>query len=104
MNIIYKDNDNTIKLMSLVNGDTGAYINDATVAVTLKDVNGSNVVGETWPLTMSYVTGSNGQYKATLKDTLTLTANDRYTAYITAVSGTANLEIELPCTARDRIG
>ena len=66
------------------------YLNAATVAVTLKDSAGVDVVGETWPLAMTYVSGSKGRYRAILTDALTLDPGAKYTAIITAVSGTLN--------------
>lgn len=63
------------------------YINDAAVAVTLTDSSGTEVTGTSWPLTMSYVTSSDGIYRATLADTLSLTAGSTYTATISANGG-----------------
>lgn len=98
--VILMNSDNIIKVVSLKDGETGAYINDATVSVTLKDSSAVDVVGETWPLTMSYVTGSDGQYKATLIDTLTLTQDAEYTEIVTIVSGVLDLQIERTVIAR----
>jgi len=87
VHIIYEGNDMVIELRGLKNEVSGAYIDSATVGVTLKDADGVNVSGESWPLTMNYVTGSNGKYRATLADTLSLTPRARYTATITADAG-----------------
>lgn len=84
---LYLGNDMILEVVSLKDRLTGEAINDATVQVTLKDSAGTNVVGETWPLVLPYVTASNGVYRATLKDTLTVTANARYVATITADNG-----------------
>jgi len=85
--LIYEGNDMTIELRGLEHEVTGDYIDNATVAVTLKDSDGAEVAGESWPLTMSYVADSNGKYRATLVDTLTLVDRARYTATITADAG-----------------
>lgn len=85
--IIYKGNDNLLEIDLLTNDATGAFINAATVTVTLVDVEGSEVAGQSWPTTLSYVSASDGKYRATLQDVLTLTASDIYTAKITADGG-----------------
>lgn len=86
MNALYIGNDNTIELIDLYNEVTDAYITGATVACTLYDSDGNQVSGETWPLAMAYVGGSNGAYRAVLADTLSLTPGS-YTAEITANAG-----------------
>lgn len=85
--IIYKGNDMVLELRGLASEVTGDYLNYATVAVTLKDASGVEVSGESWPLAMAYVASSNGKYRATLADTLSLTDRARYTATITADAG-----------------
>jgi hypothetical protein len=81
------ETDNLIELDGLQDQSTSAYINDATVTVTLLDSSGSEVAGETWPLTMGYVAASNGKYRATLADTLSLSPNKRYQAKVVADGG-----------------
>ena len=84
--ILYDDNDMVVE--SQVKNETeGTWINDADVTVTLKDSSGVNVTGDSWPLTMSYVTGSNGVYRATLVDTLSVTPNASYTALLSVDGG-----------------
>ena len=82
----YLNSDNVISISGLKDVIADTYINTATCAVTLKDANGNNVSGETWPLTMNYVSASNGIYRATLADTLSVSAGD-YTAIVTANAG-----------------
>ena len=83
---LYVDNDNLISVSSLRNSTaaTGVFINNATVAVTLLDSAGAEVAGETWPLTLGYVTASDGGYRAVMQDTLTIVPGSDYTAEITA--------------------
>lgn len=102
--VIFYNSENIIKLLNLRDGETGSYINDASVIVSLFDVNGSNVTGETWPKTMTYVTGSNGQYKAVLTNGLSLTEDAEYEAVITASDGTNDLEITMPLVCRKKVG
>ncbi|MDH5187343.1 MAG: hypothetical protein OEW37_00140 [Rhodospirillaceae bacterium] len=84
---IYVSNDNIITLVGLKDYVADTYINDSTVTVTVVDSSGTSISGETWPLSLPYVTASNGNYQGTLSDVLVLTADDSYTAQITADSG-----------------
>lgn len=98
---LYVDNDNRIKLSGLVDAD-GAYQNSATVTVTLLERDGTEVTGETWPLTMSYSSGSDGNYTAVLQDTLSVTSGQRLIARVSVSSGGLNAEWEEPVVAVDR--
>lgn len=66
----------------------GDFINTATVTVTLYEADGTTeVVGETWPLSMSYVAASDGVYRGTLQDGLTLLDGAIYKADVIADDG-----------------
>lgn len=85
--IIYLNNSHTVRLDGLVDKD-GSYVNDATVTLqSLLDKSGNAVSGVTVPLTMSYVSGSNGRYEGALDESLSITAEQWYTATVRAVSG-----------------
>lgn len=86
VDVIYLANDNLLELQGLTNVANAAYVNTATVSATVVDKNGTNVAGQSWPLTLSYVTASNGNYRGTLEDALSLTENEDYTVRV-AVSG-----------------
>lgn len=98
-------NDNLLTLIGLQNDVTDAYLNSATVSVTVIDADNNNLSGVSWPLTMSYVTSSNGNYRATLTDTLsaTLSSGASLTAKVTANAG-AGLSgyWEIPITTATR--
>lgn len=80
----YIDNDNLLKLTALKNAATGAYINDATVNATLYDPAGTVVSGaDNFSLTP---TGTSGEYRATLPDTLSLVPGN-YRLVVTANAG-----------------
>lgn len=100
---LYIDNDTILDLDGLKNELTGAFVNDATVTVTLTNSAGVAVGGEVWPKTLAYVAGSEGSYRATLPDTLSLTNGGRYEAAITADAG-AGLRASwvIACVARTR--
>lgn len=100
---LYADNDMTLEVSSLRDEVTGAYINDATVTVSLADEDAVAVTGETWPLAMSYIASSDGVYRATLKDTLTLAVGARYVATVIADAGTGRRgqwELDFVCRKR----
>lgn len=103
--VIYKSSDNLLELDGLKNAATDAYINDASVSVTLVDAGGTEVVGQTWPTTMIYVPLSSGKYRATMKDSLSLTEGGKYFGKITADGGTDLLGYwEFPVYAEVRKG
>lgn len=83
---LYIGNDNVITLSGLQDSIDDSYKNAASVTVTLVDSEGTEVAGETWPLSMAYVAASNGEYRATLADTLTLEAGE-YIAQVSADAG-----------------
>lgn len=73
----------------------GEWVNDATVAVTITDRDGAQVSGETWPLTLAYVTASNGRYQAVLDDGLSLSEKCPYFAAVTVDDTTNNLQAQI---------
>ena len=87
ISLIYYGNDMLLELTDLTNNETGSHVNTATVTVTLTNDADTSVAGDTWPKTMDYVAGSDGVYRTTLLDTLTLTRDARYLAKISANAG-----------------
>lgn len=57
---------NRAGLLGLRDLETGAYINDATVQARLLHEDGTEVPGVTWPVTLAYVTASNGEYRGAI--------------------------------------
>lgn len=100
---LYYGSDMLLEVSGLKDQANGAWINDATVAVTLEDSADNLVVGESWPLALTYVTGSDGVYRAILRDTLTLAINARYVATVTADDGEgrrARWDLDFVCKLR----
>lgn len=84
---LFIGNSNVVEMSGLrANDVSGVYINDATVTCTITDLNGTEVAGQTWPLTMDYQTGSNGIYQATLPAGLSLTEDASYLVIVDAVA------------------
>lgn len=75
---IYIDSDNLVTVDALYDNAAAAYVNNATVTVTLLDRAGNEVSGETWPVSLSYVSGSDGKYRGTLSDSLVLKKGKYY--------------------------
>ena len=83
-------NTNVLDLVGLKSEISGAFINSATVTVTVKDSAGVNISGASWPLAMGYLAASDGNYRAFLSDQLPFVDKAKYTAVIHADGG-ANL-------------
>ena len=82
--ILYRKNDALIRLLGLKNELTGDYINNATVTATLRSLSGVMISGQSWPLSMPYVSGSNGDYQATLSSLLEVKIGQTLVAQISA--------------------
>jgi hypothetical protein len=94
--VLYLDNDNGLTLRGLHTKNPKTYVNDGTVGVTLRDSSGDALAGQSWPLAMSYVAGSDGDYVGTLEDTLVASVGDVGTVEI-ALAGSSligNIELE----------
>jgi len=76
--------------------DTISYINDATVEVTMIDDAGAELTGETWPVTLTYESGSNGNYAGLVSEGIGVSAGDLITAKLTATSGAEQGYWEIP--------
>ncbi|MDG4903209.1 hypothetical protein P9279_22115 [Mesorhizobium sp. WSM4962] len=87
--IVYVANTNIIELVGLKSEVEDEFIADADVTVTVKDADGEEVAGQTWPLTLASIDGTEpeGNYRGILKDTLELTAGQTYYAHVDADAG-----------------
>lgn len=84
---LYVGSDTVLEVSKLANPVSGAYVNDATVSATLKDAAGATVIGQSFPLTLTYAGDGLGTYRGTLQDTLAVSENQWYTAEIIAIGG-----------------
>ena len=71
MRALFIDSDNLVEWDEMMNLATDTYINNATVAFTLKTILGVAVSGAT-SVTMSYVAASNGKYQGVIESTVDL--------------------------------
>ena len=90
--VIYISSDNLIEVTGVLNVATNTYLNSATVTVRLVDAaTSSDISGQSWPLTLTYVAASNGDYRGTLSDDLVISGSQNITAQVT-VDGGAGLK------------
>lgn len=80
--VILIGNDNLLQLDGLTDETDSTYVNSATVVCTVKTTAGVDVTGMSWPLTLSYVSGSNGKYQGILTNSLVLSGREKYIAHI----------------------
>lgn len=82
--VAYLGNTNTLRLdgLRLLGEDT--YADDATVTATVKDADGNAVTGQSWPVALAYVAGSDGRYEGALSHQLALEDGAEYVAEIAA--------------------
>lgn len=99
-------NNDCLLRVTGVRGTNGVYLNGATASVTLLDLTSEDeIAGETWPLSMSWVSGSNGNYEVLLTDSLQLSNNQSVRADI-EINGGAGLRLSIrqPVRATYRTG
>lgn len=98
---IYIMSDNIIEVTSVQNVATGEYLNDADVTLTLVDAaSGNEIAGQTWPLALSYVSSSNGNYRGTINDDVSISHQQSLRAKVTVDAGAGLRRYwEKPCTA-----
>lgn len=101
MFIAYVENDNIIELDRLRDVDDN-YINNATVtcAEIRPAAGGDDILGGS--VTLTYVTASDGRYRATLQDTLAFVVDTEYEAIVTVDGGGLQAKFHVPFVARKR--
>lgn len=101
-------NTNLLELVGLKSAVEGTFINSAVVTVTIKDTQGQPLtgpVGFSWPLTLPYVVGSEGNYRAALPDGLSFIHKKKCVAYIEVNAGIDRIgHWEFPFTPITRTG
>lgn len=103
VHILYADNDTVLEVDRLRNGLSGEFLNTADVSVTLLEDDGTPVDGVSWPLSLAYVSGTEGLYRVTIPYTLGLVPNRRYLAELVADDGPGlHSQWEVECVARKR--
>ena len=103
MDVLYHRNDNLLELLGLRNEITEEFVDDATVTAVVKDRQGTEIGGQSWPLAMTYVTASEGNYLGVIDAALDVEPSDRVIAEITiAVTGGLEAFFKLPLIVKER--
>lgn len=113
---LYRKNDNTVEWTWLAGADTGDYINDGTVTLSLYSGYSLNpatgalnpIAGPVnalvfGPAAMLYVAGSNGKYQGKIPASLSLDLSLEYTMQIDAVANGHTARRSIPVTVVDRV-
>ena len=103
IHILYLGNNSIVDVTGLRNENTGAFVNDADLSMTLLDKTGAQVGGANWPVPFRYLDESNGVYRATLPHTLAIAEGERYVARVVA-NATLGLRAQwdMLCVGRTR--
>jgi len=100
---VFVGNDTLFSLSSLTNNSDSSVITGASPTVTIKDSAGTEITGETWPLTIPE-TATPGDYLVTLESAIDFVANNNYTAIIDVNHGPGLVaQWEIPLLADTRI-
>lgn len=84
----YLESDQLLQIDGLRDPVTGNYVNTAVISVTMYEADGiTTVTGQTWPLVLSYVATSNGNYNGLLQDDRVLVDGQIYWIEIVANAG-----------------
>lgn len=101
--IYYYKNDTLLEVSGLSDEATDAYINNATITAVVKDKDGAQVAGQSWPLTLAYVAASDGDYRGVLEDTLAVEIGDSLMAEVTIDGGSGRKAFwRMPVKVRQR--
>ena len=87
MQALLLETDHVVELSGLTNGMTSTTIANAAVTVTLRDAQGQPVAGTTWPTNAAAVNHLPGTYRASLPDTLQLSARQWVEVVVVADAG-----------------
>ncbi|HEX9812079.1 MAG TPA: hypothetical protein VGA88_08345 [Burkholderiales bacterium] len=97
------NNSVVLSLEGLANR-AGTYQNSATVElISLVDLRGQAVSGITYPLALSYVSASNGNYEVTISAAAGVTKNKVYRGTVRATSGGLQYESVERIVAKENV-
>lgn len=113
---LFRKNDNTVEWTWMAEATDGEYINNGTVTFTLYSgyslnsttgalttPGGSTNVVVYGPVTMTYVSGSNGKYQGKIAASVNLNLDLEYTIEINATAGGHTARRSIPVTVVDRV-
>lgn len=91
---LYEDNSTRVEVVGLAQYtavDVLEYVNDATLTAIVYDASGAAVPGQSWPLSLSYETGSNGNYSAVISADADISAGDIVTINVLGLAGSKQI-------------
>lgn len=103
MEVYFHQNDNLLELTGLKDEATGLFVTDATITAVMKTSADVEVAGQVWPLSMSYIDGTDGTYRGILDSELEVAVNDRVNVEVTILaSGGRKGFAKIPTIVRQR--
>lgn len=88
MRVVLNESNNLVYVNDLEDVLNAQFINTADVKVTLyEDDKTTEVLDETWPLSIDYIPGSNGDYVGVLDDDIVLVVGGSYFAKVVIDDG-----------------
>lgn len=99
VNAFHPNNSTQIKLI-LTNPALHTSIDSAVVTLTVTDSNGTEL-GDGWPVTMSYVSGSKGMYRATLHPLNEQQLDEMYSFKFDATYADLTFQCEVDVQSKD---
>ena len=100
--VIFEDNDMLVEIDGLQDSSDDSFLNAATITATIKDKDGVAVIGQTLPISLSYVSSSNGKYQGVFDKLLALVSGDKGMIEITGAEGTLDAFWELAYVVQKR--
>lgn len=81
---LYVDTDHALSVSGL-QGSGGDYVNNATVQATVYESDGTTEVsGQSWPVTLDYQAGTDGNYSGVIDNAANLVDGAYYQVVVTA--------------------
>lgn len=85
---VYISNTNILEVRGLQESISGDYVNSlSTVTVAIVDECGQPVSGASWPITMIYTPGTDGDYRAVIPSSTSFSSGEAYFAEISVNAG-----------------
>jgi hypothetical protein len=99
---LYIGNTNILNVKNLrtVTSTGTAYINNSTsVEATLQDSDGNEIANQSWPLKLTYISGSTGVYDGVVENDIDVDDGDLIWAIVDVTAGSVIGNLRLLCTA-----
>lgn len=89
--VLFAGNDMVVKIVGLKDETLGTFVNNATVTCRVKDSDGVELAGITFPVTLGYEPGSDGNYSGVLEAALAVAIGDKVMVEIAVDAGVAGV-------------